>query len=34
LVGTTVAAVWLGRKVNCELRSEVDVGNGEQYVES
>jgi uncharacterized protein len=34
LVGTTVAAVWLGRKVNRELRSEVDVGNGEQYLES
>jgi uncharacterized protein len=34
LVGTTVAAVWLGRKVNRELRSEADVGNGEQHVES
>ena len=34
LVGTTVAAVWLGRKVNRELRSEEDVGKGEQYVGS
>ena len=34
LVGTTVAAVWLGRKVNRELRSEAGVGKGEQYVES
>jgi uncharacterized protein len=34
LVGTTIAAVWLGRKVNRELRSEEDVGKGEQYVGS
>ena len=34
LVGTAVAAVWLGRKVNRKLRSEEDSGRGEQYVRS
>ena len=34
LVGTAVAAVWLGRKVNHELRSEEDSGKGKQYVGS
>jgi membrane protease YdiL (CAAX protease family) len=34
LVGTTVAAVWLGRKVNRELRRKEDVGKGKQYVGS
>lgn len=34
LVGTAVAAVWLGRKVNHELRSEEDSGKGEQYIGS
>jgi hypothetical protein len=34
LVGTAVAAVWLGRKVNRKLRSEEDSGRGEQYVGS
>jgi len=28
LVGTAVAAVWLGRKVNRKLRSEEDSGRG------
>lgn len=32
LVGTTVAAVWLARKVNRELRSEEDSRTGKQYV--
>jgi membrane protease YdiL (CAAX protease family) len=34
LVGTAVAAVWLGRKVDREFRSEEDSGKGEQYVRS
>jgi uncharacterized protein len=34
LVGTAIAAVWLGRKVNRELWSEEDLDNGEQYVGS
>jgi uncharacterized protein len=34
LVGTAVAAVWLGRKVNRELRSQEDSGTGKQYVGS
>ena len=32
LVGTAVAAVWLGRKVNRELRSEEDLSKSEQFV--
>ena len=32
LVGTAVAAVWLGRKVNRELRGEEDSGTDKQYV--
>ena len=32
LVGTAVAAVWLGRKVNRELRSEEDLSKSEQCV--
>ena len=32
LVGTAVAAVWLGRKVNRELRSEEDLGKDKEHV--
>jgi hypothetical protein len=34
MVGTAVAAAWLGRKANRELRSEGDLSKGEQYVAS
>ena len=33
-VGTVVAAVWLGRKANRELRSEGGLSKGKQYVAS
>ena len=34
LVGTAVAAVWLARKVNRELRSDEDLGKGKVHVGS